>query len=112
MPITREENMSDTPVFMIVNLMVTEQSSYRTYEKGFFPLLKKYNGEFVTYDDSAQTLEGEDPREGRMIIFKFPSEEKAKAWYADPEYQALSEFRRAGTKMEFLTMVKGMPARG
>jgi NAD(P)H-dependent flavin oxidoreductase YrpB (nitropropane dioxygenase family) len=30
-----------------------------------------------------------------MIIFRFPSEAQARAWYADPEYQVLSEHRRA-----------------
>jgi uncharacterized protein (DUF1330 family) len=46
-----------------------------------------------------------------MIIFKFPSVERARQWYADPEYQALSEHRRAGTHLEFLTMVRGMAPR-
>jgi uncharacterized protein (DUF1330 family) len=46
-----------------------------------------------------------------MIILKFPSEAQARAWYADPDYQALSEHRRAGTRAEFLTMVRGMPPR-
>jgi uncharacterized protein (DUF1330 family) len=47
-----------------------------------------------------------------MIIFSFPSEEVANAWWADAEYQELSEFRRAGTHMEFLAMVHGLPSRG
>ncbi|MEZ5570812.1 MAG: DUF1330 domain-containing protein [Halioglobus sp.] len=104
--------MSDTPVFMVVNLSITDTESYRLYEKGFFGFLKKYGGEFITYDDKPITLEGESPRSGRMIIFKFPSEEAAQEWYADPEYQALSEHRRAGTKLEFLTLVHALPARG
>jgi alpha-D-ribose 1-methylphosphonate 5-triphosphate synthase subunit PhnG len=32
--------------------------------------------------------------------------------YADDGYQALSEHRRAGTKLDFLTMVRGRPLRG
>ncbi len=103
--------MSDVPVYAVVNLIVTDAAVYRHYEKGFFPLLKKYGGEFATYDDQAFTLEGTSPRTGRMIIFKFPSEAQARAWYADPEYQALSEHRRAGTRLEFLTMVRGLPPR-
>jgi uncharacterized protein (DUF1330 family) len=103
--------MSDVPVYTVVNLHVTDAATYRPYEKGFFPLLKRYGGEFITYDDAAFTLEGTSPRTGRMIIFRFPSEEKARAWYADPEYQALSEHRRAGTRLEFLTMVRGLPPR-
>ena len=100
--------MSDTPVYMIVNLKVTDVDTYRNYEKGFwFP--KKYGGQFITFDDQPETLEGDAPRDGRMIIFQFPSEQ-AKDWWADDEYQALSEHRRAGTKL-VLTMVRGMPPR-
>jgi uncharacterized protein (DUF1330 family) len=95
--------MADTPVYIIVNLAVTDAPEYRIYEKGFFGLLKKHGGSF--------TLEGDTPREDRMIIFSFPSESIANAWYADPEYQALSEHRRAGTKLDFLTMVHGLPPR-
>ncbi len=103
--------MSDIPVYMVVNLSVSDAVEYRKYEKNFFSLLKKYNGTFITYDDNAINLEGFSPREGRMILFSFPSEEVAKNWYDDPEYQAISEHRRAGTRMEFLTMVHGLPPR-
>jgi uncharacterized protein (DUF1330 family) len=103
--------MNDLPVYMIVNLQVTDADTYRIYEKGFFGLLKKYEGHFVTFDDDPVTFEGLAPRQGRMIIFQFPSEEKARNWFDDPEYQLLSENRRAGTKLEFLTMVRGLPPR-
>jgi len=103
--------MTDIPVYMVVNLVVTDAETYRKYEKGFFPLLKKYQGEFVTYDDQPIHLEGNAPRKGRMIIFSFPSEQKAKEWYADVDYQAISEFRRAGSEMEFLALVHGLPPR-
>ena len=46
-----------------------------------------------------------------MVIFKFPSEQAALEWYKDPEYQSLSEFRRAGTELQFLTLVHGLPPR-
>ena len=103
--------MSEVPVFMIVNLIITNKDEYRLYEKGFFGLLKKHNGSFVTYDDNFEHLEGCSPREGRMIIFSFPSEKAGKEWFADVEYQKLSEHRRAGTEMQFLTMVHGLPPR-
>ena len=103
--------MADIPVYLVVNLHVEDSASYLQYEKGFFPILKKHQGQFITYDDNAVTFEGELPRSGRMVIFTFPSEQAAKDWYNDPEYQALSEHRRAGTKLEFLTMVHGLPPR-
>ena len=104
--------MSDIPVFILANFTIEDAGTYRTYEKGFFPILKKHGGEFLTYDDANTLLEGSEAPEGRLVLFKFPSEEAAKGWYSDPEYQTLSEHRRAGTTLKFLTIVHGLPARG
>lgn len=103
--------MADVPVYLVVNLHVEDQERYLQYEKGFFPILKKHQGQFLTFDDNIITLEGEAPPSGRMIIFSFPSEQAAQGWYDDPEYQALCEHRRAGTQLKFLTMVHGLPPR-
>jgi len=86
--------MKDVEVFFIANLNILDKETYRLYEKGFFPILKKHGGEL-----------------GRIVIFKFPSEEVAKGWYNDPEYQKLSEYRRKGAPIVSLTMVKGIPPR-
>ena len=103
--------MSDVPVFLCANLIINDVEQYREYEKGFFPTLKKFGAEFITYDDNPITLEGVNPPSGRLILFKFPSEQAAKDWYSDPEYQALSEFRRKGTSLEYLTIIHGAPSR-
>lgn len=103
--------MANAPVYMIANLVVNDVDEYRKYEKGFFPILKRFNGEFITVDDSHENLEGSNPLKGRVVIFKFPSEQAAKKWYNDEEYQNLSEFRRSGTTLKSLTMVHGLPPR-
>ena len=103
--------MSDTPAYVIANFIINDKDEYRKYEKGYFPILKKHDGSFITYDDNTKHLEGADPRSGRTVIFQFPSEAAAETWYNDPEYQALSEHRRAGTELVSLTMVHGLPPR-
>jgi len=103
--------MSDAPAYVVGNFTIHDKDVYRKYEKGFFPILKKHGGTFFTYDDNLLHLEGPDPRQGRMVMFQFPSEAAAVAWYNDPEYQALSDYRRAGTSMVSLTMVHGLPPR-
>ena len=103
--------MADLPVYMLANLVVEDADRYRQYEKGFFPILKRHGGSFVTFDDQTITLEGDAPPEGRLVIFRFPSETAAQSWYDDPEYQQLSEHRRAGTRLNFLTMVHELPPR-
>jgi uncharacterized protein (DUF1330 family) len=103
--------MSDVPCYIVANFVVDDADTYRIYEKGFFPILKRHGGEFFTFDDQSDTLEGPNPIEGRIVLFKFPDEESARAWYDDPDYQALSEHRRAGTSLRFLTLVHGLPPR-
>lgn len=103
--------MADIPAYVVANFTVHDRDEYRKYEKGFFSILKRHGGEFFTYDDNTETFEGAEPREGRMVLFRFPSEEAAQNWYHDPDYQALSEYRRAGTELKFLTMLHGLPPR-
>lgn len=103
--------MSDAAVYVIANITIEDASKYRQYEKGFFPILKKFGGELLTYDDAPTHFEGVHPRPGRVVILKFPSADQASAWYAEPEYQQLSENRRAGTTLEFLTLVHAIPPR-
>lgn len=33
--------MSDTPAYMLANLVIRDAEEYRKYEKGFFPILKQ-----------------------------------------------------------------------
>ena len=65
--------MEEVEVFFIANLNIVDKETYRKYEQGFFPILKKHGGEFITYDDSSEHLEGNNPLRGRIVIFKFPS---------------------------------------
>ena len=104
--------MSDTPAYVVANFTIQDADTYRQYEKGFFPILKRHGGTFFTFDDNSENFEGPSPMQGRVVIFQFPSEEQARAWYNDPDYQALSEHRRAGTTLNFLQMVHGLPPRG
>ena len=61
--------MSDAPVFAVANFTIHNADSYRLYEKGFFPILKKHGGRFLTYDDNTRTLEGSEPPKGRIVLF-------------------------------------------
>ena len=103
--------MTSVPVYMIVNLKINDSDQYRIYEKGFFPFLKKHNGSFITFDDSPECLEGEQPMQfDRVIIFSFASEQDADNWWNDDGYQDLSKHRRASTEIT-LQKVKGMSPR-
>jgi uncharacterized protein (DUF1330 family) len=42
-----------------------------------------------------------------MVLIEFPSNESAKAWYRDPEYQPLIKYRQTGSKLD-LMLVEGL----
>jgi hypothetical protein len=71
----------------------SDAAAYHQSEKDFFPLLEK--------------CEDDSPHLGQMILVQFPSEARFHMWYAHPDYQELSEHRRAARRLEFLTMVRG-----
>jgi len=64
--------MSDVAVYMIANLVVEDADEYRKYEQGFFPILKRFGGEFITFDDNHETLEGSTPTEAASSSSSFP----------------------------------------
>ena len=61
--------MSDAPAYMLANLVINDVDEYRKYEKGFFPILKRFGGEFLTFDDQPHTFEGTTPPEGEANSF-------------------------------------------
>ena len=98
--------MKNFEIIAIANIEITDVDTYRKYEKGFFPILKKHNGSFITFDDSPEHKEGDTPLNGRVILFGFEAEDDANNWFNDPAYQELSEFRRAGTDTHSITFTK------
>ena len=103
--------MSEVPVYVVANIVIHNPDTYKKYEKGFFPILKKYEGKFITFDDNIGQLEGSSEVSGRVIIFSFPNESLADQWYSSVEYQELSAFRREGTDTISIFKVKGQPPR-
>ena len=93
----------------MTKLLITE--NLITNKQDFIKLSNISEGvEFITFDDNIINVEGDKPMEGRVILFSFPSAKHADEWYADPEYQELSEHRRASVTTT-LTRVSGLPPR-
>jgi uncharacterized protein (DUF1330 family) len=97
-------------VHFIAHLTVNDPDGYRTYEKGFFPILKAHGGRFLTYDDAPTVLEGERA-DGRTVLIEFDSEEQCLAWWNSQEYQELAEHRKASTTTHAIQIVHPIPAR-
>jgi uncharacterized protein (DUF1330 family) len=44
------------------------------------------------------------------VVIEFPSVERAKAWHASPEYQAILPLRHRHARTNFLAVVEGVAA--
>lgn len=82
-------------VYFVVTYDITDPAAYEPYVPGVMPLLVKHGAEVLVADGEAKALEGE----GRQIVvvLRFENEEKANAWYNDPDYEPLKKMRLGAT---------------
>ena len=83
--------------FFIAQYTVKDPTLYGEYSAGAGPTLAKYNGELVSFDVAAETVEGTSPGP-QTVIIKFESVEAAKTWYNSEEYQAVVNKRLEATE--------------
>ena len=70
-------------VYFVVTYDITDPAAYEPYVPGVMPLLQKHGAEVLVADGEAKALEGEQRQ--IVVVLRFESEEKADAWYNDPE---------------------------
>ena len=95
------------PAYVIVDVRVTNPQAYRDYTSAVPDTLVPFDGRFIVRGGPYETLEG-DWRPQRIVILEFPSVERAKAWHASAEYQAILPIRQQHARTQFLTVVDGV----
>ena len=92
--------------FVIALVDVTDPVRYEGYRQMVLPTITAYDGRFVARGGRTEVLEGAwTPR--RLVIVEFPSLERAKAWWASPEYAEAKALRQA-TSEGTLIVVEGV----
>ncbi|MBM3513950.1 MAG: DUF1330 domain-containing protein [Alphaproteobacteria bacterium] len=82
------------PAFLIADIDVKDQDSYRAYKEANPAIVKKFGGRYVALGGQTKVLEGDwNPR--RTVIIEFPDMEAIAAFYQSPEYVALRKIRWA-----------------
>ena len=87
--------------YAVVLLDVLDSDLYLEYAARATEIEARYGGRPIVVGDVAEVVEGNWPAE-RLVILEFPSLEQARAWYKDPEYQALIPLRRQATQSRVL----------
>jgi uncharacterized protein (DUF1330 family) len=79
--------------YVIADIDVHDQETYREYTALVPDTLKPHGGRFLVRGGSHEPLEG-DWRPRRVVVLEFPSTEHARRWYASDEYVAAMAIRR------------------
>ena len=82
--------------YFVCTMRIHDPETYLKYTALTPAIVARHGGRFLTRGDEVTTSEGEVFTD-RMVIIEFPDRAAAEAWYADPEYQSASKFRRAAS---------------
>ena len=88
------------PAFVIVEIEVRDPEAYESYKSLVPASVEAYGGRFIARGGTTESLEGEWAPE-RIVVLEFPSLERARQWWASPEYSDAKaiRMRSARTRM-------------
>jgi uncharacterized protein (DUF1330 family) len=96
------------PAYVLVDVAVRDPVKYERYKELVPPSIAAYGGRFIVRGGTVEELEGAW-KPGRLVILEFPSAERARAWWASPEYAEAKALRLATADSKMI-LVEGLPA--
>lgn len=85
---------------LIARINVLNPEHMQAYGAAAGPTVAAHGGEFIARGKFAAPLLGNESAQAVAII-RFPSVDRAKGWFASPEYQALAGLRTTAAEMQF-----------
>ena len=80
--------------YILVDIVVKDPATYERYKQLAQTSLPSYGGRYLVRGGATQSLEGDWPL-NRFVLLEFPDAERARAWWASPEYAAAKALRHA-----------------
>ncbi len=91
----------------MVLLDVSDADLYVEYTKQATAIEERHGGRAIIVGAASEVVEGRWPAQ-RIVVLEFPSLEHARAWYADPEYEAIIPLRHQSARSQVL-LIEGFP---
>jgi uncharacterized protein (DUF1330 family) len=93
--------------YAIGRLQMRDPSWRQEYGPKTAALVAKHGGKYLVRGGAMERLEGTGQLPSVIVVLEFPSMERAKAWYNDPEYAPLIKLRQTGSDLDFV-LVEGV----
>ena len=89
--------------YILANVDVTDPQQYEEYRKLSTLAMQAHGAEVCVRGGATEVLEGDwTPR--RVVLLKFPSMEKARAFYDSPEYRKAKDARKGAAVMRMVAI--------
>lgn len=95
------------PAYVIGRLQMRDPSWREQYRAKVGPIVEKHGGRYLARGGAMETLEGNTALPSGIVVLEFPSLEKARAFYHDPDYAPLIKLRQGGADLD-LVVVEGV----
>jgi len=91
------QQVKTPPGYLIAEVEVTDPATMQKYGEKVPETLEPFNHHYLVLSHKIQTLEGEPPK-GGVVVIAFDSVEKAREWYDSPAYAAVRPIRQSAAK--------------
>jgi uncharacterized protein (DUF1330 family) len=92
--------------YVIVDIDIQDPAGYEEYKRQASDTVLKYGGEYVVRGGHTEVLEG-DWHPNRLVVLRFSSVERAKAWLNGEEYREPRKLRHKTAKTNMI-VVEGL----
>jgi uncharacterized protein (DUF1330 family) len=92
--------------YLLVTMNISDPERYKQYMAEAPASVKAFGGEYLVRGGKHETLEG-DWQPHRVAVLRFPSYEKAKAFYDDAHYTKVRGLRKGATEYFNMVLVEG-----
>jgi uncharacterized protein (DUF1330 family) len=89
------------PAFVIADITILDPALFDEYRKAVPATIAAFGGRYLTRGGVTETVEG-DWRPSRLTMLQFDSMERARTWYASPEYQRILPLRTGSADTRLL----------
>ena len=96
----------DRPVYVIVDLEVTDRQRFAEYVQGHRASVERFGGRFLVRGGNPEPLEG-DWEPGRVVVQRWPNVEAFRRWYDSEEYRPWKELRQRSASAN-VVLVEGI----
>ena len=85
--------MSEKPAYILVDVDIHNPEIYESYKQQVVPIVKAFGGEYIARGGALDVVQDELWSPTRIVLLKFPSMTKAKAFMDSPEYAPVKQMR-------------------